>query len=138
MTDVMKFEDYIATISYDDSAELFHGQVVGMSDIITFQGKSTTELKKAFKDSVHDYLAMCKEDGSEPEKSYSGNFPVRTTADIHEFLYKSSKILGVSMGETVSLMTDYFISHENLNSPELLAHVLDEFRNANRRKVRYG
>jgi predicted HicB family RNase H-like nuclease len=43
--------------------------VVGLRDVITFQGKSVAELKKALAVSVEDYLAFCKERGEEPEKA---------------------------------------------------------------------
>ncbi len=58
---MMKFKGYIGQVEYDDEAKIFHGEVVGLSDIITFQGKSVDELEEAFKGSVDDYLAWCKE-----------------------------------------------------------------------------
>ncbi len=68
----MTYNGYQAAIEFDDEAELFHGEVTGLRDVITFQGKSVAELKKAFRDSVEDYLAFCKERGEEPEKPFSG------------------------------------------------------------------
>ena len=65
---MMKYKGYIGHVEYDDEAKLFHGDVVGLRDIITFQGKSVDELEQAFKDSVEDYLEWCKERGLEPEK----------------------------------------------------------------------
>jgi len=35
---------------------LFHGEVIDLRDVITFQGTSVEELKSAFQDSVDDYL----------------------------------------------------------------------------------
>ncbi len=60
----MKYRDYIGHVEYDDEAKIFHGEVVGLKDIITFQGKSVKELEQAFHDSVNDYLAWCKEKGA--------------------------------------------------------------------------
>ena len=59
---MMKYKGYIADIIYDDEAKLFHGEVVGLKDVITFQGSSVTELDKTFHDSVDDYLNWCKEE----------------------------------------------------------------------------
>ena len=56
----MKYKGYIGHVEYDDEAKIFHGEVVGLKDIITFQGSSVEELEEAFKDSVEDYLAWCK------------------------------------------------------------------------------
>ena len=55
---------------YDDEANNFHGEVINIRDVITFQGKSVDELRKAFEDSVEDYLAFCAEEG----KNQSNHF----------------------------------------------------------------
>ncbi len=39
---------------------------MNLRDVITFQGSSVQELKKALADSVEDYIASCKERGEEP------------------------------------------------------------------------
>lgn len=52
----MQYKDYIAEIAYDDEAKIFHGEVIGLKDIITFQGKSIEELEESFKASIEDYL----------------------------------------------------------------------------------
>lgn len=57
---MMKYKGYIGHIEYDDEAKIFHGEVVGLKDIITFQGSSVGELEEAFKDSVEDFLAWSK------------------------------------------------------------------------------
>ena len=68
---MMTYKGYIAHIEYDDDAENFHGEVVNIRDVITFQGSAVKELKKAFIDSVEDYLAYCAERGKQPD----GHFP---------------------------------------------------------------
>ncbi len=67
----MTYKGYEAIVEYDEDAELLHGEVMNLRDVITFQGQSVAELKQAFADSVEDYLAFCKERGEEPEKPYS-------------------------------------------------------------------
>lgn len=65
---MMSYEGYEAVIEFDDEAEMFHGEVINLRDVITFQGTSVAELKDALKGSVEDYLAFCKERGEEPER----------------------------------------------------------------------
>jgi predicted HicB family RNase H-like nuclease len=98
----MTYNGYQAAIEFDDEAELFHGEVVGLRDVITFQGKSVAELKKAFRESVEDYLAFCKERGEEPEKPFSGQFVVRTTPTAHRQAALMAKRQGVSLNAWVS------------------------------------
>ena len=61
----MQYKGYIGHVEYDDEAKIFHGQIVGLKDVITFQGSSVEELEVAFRDSVEDYLAWCKKEKSE-------------------------------------------------------------------------
>jgi predicted HicB family RNase H-like nuclease len=68
----MEYKGYIGQVAFDDEASIFHGKVINTRDVITFQGKSVAELKKAFRDSVDDYLAFCSERGEEPDKPFSG------------------------------------------------------------------
>jgi predicted HicB family RNase H-like nuclease len=46
--------------------KFFHGEVINLRDVITFQGKSVSELKKALAGSVEDDLAFCKARSTHP------------------------------------------------------------------------
>ena len=61
----MTYKGYEAYITIDEQAGIMHGEIINLRDVITFQGKSVRELKKALADSVEDYLAFCKERGEE-------------------------------------------------------------------------
>ena len=67
---VMTYKRYEALVQYDEDAEIFHGEVMNLRDVITFQGSSVAELKQAFAASVEDYLAFFKERGEQAEKPY--------------------------------------------------------------------
>ncbi len=63
---MMEYHGYRASVTFDDEAGIFHGEVVGTRDVITFQGESVADLRQAFADSVDEYLAFCKEQGRSP------------------------------------------------------------------------
>ena len=60
------YRGYRATIMFDDEAELFHGEVIGTRDVITFQGITAFELRAAFAGSIDEYLKVCAERGRSP------------------------------------------------------------------------
>ena len=66
---MMEYKGYIATVEYDDSVDLLHGEVVNAASypIVTFEAADLEGLKREFRISVDDYLAWCKEDGVKPE-----------------------------------------------------------------------
>jgi len=78
----MKYQGYEAVVSFDEEANIFHGEVINTRDVITFQGSSTDELRKAFEDSVEDYLTFCKERGEEADKPFSGNLVLRIPPEL--------------------------------------------------------
>ena len=74
---MMEYKGYIGKVEFDDEAGLFHGEVINTRDVITFQGRSVSELEIALRDSVEDYLAFCaarSEEHEVPRPSDSPHF----------------------------------------------------------------
>jgi predicted HicB family RNase H-like nuclease len=46
---------------------VFHGKILGITDPVSFEASSVKGLKTAFKESVEDYLELCKEIGKLPQ-----------------------------------------------------------------------
>jgi predicted HicB family RNase H-like nuclease len=99
---MMHYKGYEAVIEFDEEAEIFHGDVINLRDVITFQGASVQELKQALADSVEDYLAFCAERGEEPEKPYSGQFVVRAEPALHRALSTAARKAGLSLNKWVT------------------------------------
>lgn len=98
----MRHEGYEAVVEYDDEAAIFHGEVVNLRDVVTFQGASVDELKAAFEASVADYLAFCRERGEDPDKPFSGRFVVRATPSLHKKISNAAREEGVSLNKWVT------------------------------------
>lgn len=99
---MMEYKGYIGRVELDDEAEVFHGEVINTRDVITFQGGSVAELKKAFHDSVDDYIEWCAERGETPEKPYSGRFVVRISPDLHRDLSIEASRQQISLNALVA------------------------------------
>jgi len=80
---MMEYKEYLGKVEFDDEANIFHGEVVNIRDVITFEGQSVDELRQAFEDSIEDYLAFCAERGEQPEQPFSGRFTVRLSPEEH-------------------------------------------------------
>ncbi|MGY6410626.1 MAG: type II toxin-antitoxin system HicB family antitoxin [Alkalilacustris sp.] len=93
------YRGYTATVRFDDDALLFHGEVVGLRDVISFQARTAEELVRAFHDSVDDYLAWCAEDGVAPQKPYSGKLAFRTTPEHHRLIASAAAAQGQSINQ---------------------------------------
>ena len=82
--DVMKYKDFLASVHYSRDDKTFFGKILGINDLITFEGKTVEQLDKAFKDAVSDYIDLCKLTGKEALKSYKGSFNVRIQPKLHQ------------------------------------------------------
>jgi predicted HicB family RNase H-like nuclease len=56
---MIDYKGYSGVFEYDPSIDAFHGRVVGLLDVVTFQGRSLNELRRALAESVEDYLELC-------------------------------------------------------------------------------
>jgi predicted HicB family RNase H-like nuclease len=98
---MFNYKGYLGHVKFDEEAEIFHGEVINTRDVITFQGESVKELKKAFKDSVDDYLAFCAERGEEPDRPFSGKFNLRLAPEVHRMAYVAAKESRMSLNSWV-------------------------------------
>jgi predicted HicB family RNase H-like nuclease len=108
---MLEYKGYIGKVTFDDEADLIHGEVVGLRDVITFQGESVTELRQAFQESIDDYLEWCEKLGQKPEKPYSGQFVVRLSPEIHRAVAQMAQMEGKSLNGWVATLLQR-VTHE--------------------------
>lgn len=65
---MIEHNGYTGVFEFDPSIDAFHGRVIGLQDVVTFQGRSLDELRGAMAESVEDYLELCAEVGKDPEQ----------------------------------------------------------------------
>ena len=109
---MMEYKGYAARVEFDDEAEIFHGEVIGIKDVVTFQGITAKEIKKAFRESVDDYLAFCKDRGELPDKPFTGKFVVRISPELHRKIYMSAKLSNESINAWLNEKLDRVVDEE--------------------------
>ena len=89
---MIEYKGYIGNVEFDDEANIFHGEVINLRDVVTFQGESVKQLREEFRNSIDDYLEFCAERNVSPEKPYSGKFMVRIGPELHKAVATHAKI----------------------------------------------
>lgn len=82
----MKYKDYVGSVEFSEEDGIFFGKVLGIRSLLSYEGANASELVEDFHGVVDDYLALCKEEGTEPEKAYKGSFNIRITPELHRKL----------------------------------------------------
>ncbi len=83
MKNTLRYKGYTGSVNFNADDKIFHGRVLGISDIISFQGVSVKELEEDFKGAIDDYIDLCNKTKKEPEKPFSGKFVLRIPSDLH-------------------------------------------------------
>lgn len=99
---MMTNKGYGCTVRFDDEADVFHGEVSGLRDVVTFQGRTVDELKAAFRESIDDYLDFCESRGEVPDKPFSGRFLLRVDPALHRRLVELSASEGESLNNWIA------------------------------------
>ena len=115
----LTYNGYTASISYNSDDEVFFGKVIGVNDLIVFEGTSVTELKNGFQEAIDDYLETCEAIGKSPDKTYKGSFNVRVPAGLHKKVATFASQHDVSLNDFVKSVLVYAMNHEEI-SGELL------------------
>ena len=101
MSNVLKYKDYRGQVEYSDEDSTFYGKILGINDLVTFEGSTVEELKSAFIESVDDYLETCLELGKNPDKEYKGQFNVRIPVKLHKLAVRKAAIKHISLNKFV-------------------------------------
>ena len=99
---ILNYKGYQGRFDYDPEADIFHGEVLHLTDVITFQGRSIDELKQALAESVEDYLEFCAQKGKIPERPYSGRFNVLIAPEVHQRIASEAARDGISINSWVA------------------------------------
>ena len=106
MNNTMTYKGYTAVIGYEDRNHgeegVFFGKIIGIRDVINFEGTCVEELHQAFRDAVDDYLDYCEEKGVSPQKPYSGTFNVRISSELHQEISRIAETHGMSMNAWIT------------------------------------
>jgi len=109
---MLKYKEYIGHVVYDDAAKLFHGEVMGLRAVITFQGTTVEEIEAAFKDSVDDYLEWCDERGKTPEKPFSGRFNLRIPPELHAQMTIAARAHDMSLNQYIQFALNSYMQEK--------------------------
>jgi predicted HicB family RNase H-like nuclease len=97
----MKYKGYTGVVELDEDSGMLFGRVIGLHDVITFQGASVAEVTRAFHDSVDVYLEFCAARGESPERPYSGQFVLRVDPQLHRAMAHTAAAQGTSLNALI-------------------------------------
>lgn len=108
----MKYKDFIGSVSFSAEDEVFYGKIEGINDLVTFEGCSVDELKKAFVEAVEDLIEIAKTTGKPMERSYKGSFNIRIDPELHRTAARKAIESGISLNQLVEEAIEKWVKEE--------------------------
>jgi predicted HicB family RNase H-like nuclease len=97
----INYKGYAGSIEFSEEDGVFHGKVIGIKALISFEGESVSSITEDFHYAVDEYLDFCAESGKEPEKPFKGAFNVRIGEDLHRKSFLAAQAKGMSLNSLV-------------------------------------
>jgi len=107
---MMELDGYKAKIEYDPELDQFRGEILGLNGSADFYGKSPSNLRKEFKNSLEIFLDVCREKGIHPLKEYSGKFNLRIPPNLHSEIAARATADSKSINQWVSEVLKHSVS----------------------------
>jgi predicted HicB family RNase H-like nuclease len=98
----MTYKGYLPRVEFDPRDNIFTRHVLGVSDRISFDGETVSELTTDFHEAVSHYLDDCSKTGREPQKAASGKLMLRIGPEVHAAV----SIAAAASGKSISQWAD--------------------------------
>lgn len=102
MMNIIEINGYRAVVQYDPEIDMFRGEFIGLNGGADFYAKDIDGLRREGEISLKVFLDMCREDGVEPRKEYSGKFNLRVSPQLHAAIVARATAEGKSLNQWVA------------------------------------
>ena len=99
MNNTMSYKGFTAKVEFSPDDEVFFGRLIGIDDVVTFEGQTVDELKKSFAEAVDFHLEVCEKTGQKLKKNYSGKLLFRFNSELHARIAAAAESKGKSINE---------------------------------------
>lgn len=99
MINVMEINGYKAVIAFDPEIDMFRGEFVGLNGGADFYAADVRGLHAEAEKSLQVFLDVCKEQGIEPRKDFSGKVLLRLPPEVHAASTIAAQAAGKSFNQ---------------------------------------
>lgn len=99
--DILEYKGYSGTVEFSVPDRCFHGRVIGITHLFTYEGNSFEELENDFRGCIEDYLYDCEKERIVPQKPFKGTFNIRLSPDSHKKAVLTAKRRNISLNSFV-------------------------------------
>jgi predicted HicB family RNase H-like nuclease len=105
----LHYKGYAGSIEFSEEDSVFHGKIIGIKSLISFEGDSVKTITNDFHNAVDEYLAYCADNGKQPEKPFKGSFNVRIGSELHRKAAMDASGRGISLNALVESAISQYV-----------------------------
>lgn len=64
---ILHYKDYYGTVNVSEEDNILYGKVIGIKGLLSYEGKTTEDLKRDFQGIIDEYIADCKRKNIKPQ-----------------------------------------------------------------------
>ncbi len=102
MNNYLHYKDYIGSVVFSEENAVFHGKVIGIKDLLSFEGDSVSALIEDFHNAIDEYLEFCDSTGKKPDKPFKGSFNIRIEPELH----RAAALAASASGKTLNAFVE--------------------------------
>jgi len=103
---LLEYNGYLGTVEFALEGNVFHGKVIGIDGLISYEGKNLESLRQDFEEAIDDYFTMCKDNDIELQKPHFSHLSVKIPLTLHKhlaaFSIKNNKTLSEAVEEALA------------------------------------
>ncbi len=84
MSQTLQYKGYDGSVLFSAEDRLLHGTLLGIRDLVSYEGTDVDTLEANFRGAVDEYLAFCVAEGKRPNTPFKGSFNVRLPQELHK------------------------------------------------------
>jgi predicted HicB family RNase H-like nuclease len=111
MGQTLQYKGYDGSVLYSAEDRVLHGRILGIRDMVSFEGIDVRSLEKNFRAAVDEYLAFCAAEGKTPDVPFKGSFNVRIPQDLHQRAARYAEEHEMKLNAVVQQALKEYLTH---------------------------
>ena len=117
----LEHNGYQGSIEVDVGTDLLFGKILFVNDLVTYEAKTVSALRKEFQAAVDDYLVTCQQLGRDPQQPCGGVFNVRVRPALHRAAAVRAHKDGVKLNAVVVSALEQYLADATIKPTTVVA-----------------
>jgi predicted HicB family RNase H-like nuclease len=109
MNNILTIQNHRALVTYDPDTDMLRGEFLDLNGGADFYAEDIATLKSEGAQSLATFLQVCKEQGIDPVRHFSGRFNARISPELHARAVETAAACGISLNQLVERAIEHEI-----------------------------